>query len=246
MIRIVQLTILLALLISCSTERQHEIPTIISTPNSLGSIRNSLDNFHEGFWVNEKSLKVLMDGDLNYNSEWNSIKTFQKRGKPMLLINDPLGADTFELHRADSHYQVSLLEVPFCGIDSIKFITKDSLICIHDYNAKKYVSIDSARVIYKYFFAGKYRVHYLNTDAQISLEANGNVIGWKGVTNYSSNSDSEKPTFSLINKDSVIHVYYIQDNPLGFDLFEIIDCENHNWQKETINIGTLSYQFKKS
>lgn len=244
--RIVQLTVLLEVFISCSTEQQREITTITIITDSLSTNRNSTDNFHQGFWVHEKSLQVLSDGDLNYNFEWNSIKTFQEKGKPILVINDPLGADTFELQSSDSHSHFTLLDVPFSEIDSIKFITEDSLVSISDYESKKYASIDAARVIYEYFFAGNYHVHHLNTATKITLEANGNVIGWQGVTNYSSHSDLEKPTFSLSNKDSVVHVYYIQDNPLGFDLFEIIDCENHNWQKETIKIGTLSYQFKKS
>ena len=55
----------------------------------------------------------------------------------------------------------------------------------------------------------------------------------------------KKPLFLLKNGDSIVDVYYIQDNPKGFNLFELINVHPVQRPDEIIEIGSLSYQFEK-
>lgn len=245
MLRIVKLIVFLELLISCSTNEQHEFHYANTNAPSFDFDSIVVEGFHEGFWVNEVSLEVITDGDLNYNSEWNSIKTYFESGMPKLLVNDPLGTDTFDLHYTNSGYNFSRKEDSLNTIQLVRFNTQESLLYTINNVTTKYVSIDSGRVIYDYFFSGNYTVRHLNNKTTIVLEPSGTVVGWDGATAYASHTNMEKPLFLLKNGDSIVDVYYIQDNPKGFNLFELINVHPVQRPDEIIEIGSLSYQFEK-
>jgi hypothetical protein len=79
----------------------------------------------------------------------------------------------------------------------------------------------------------------------IRLQSNGEVEGWDGVTTYESHARFEKPIFLVLNNDSVVDTYYIQDHTRGFELYEINNKDLLPESGTTIEVGTLRFRFIK-
>ena len=63
-------------------------------------------NFQEGFWVEDFSLQVIEEGDLNFNVGWSYLKTIVKNGEPKLIIKNPVEEIHYDLHYVDSCFSV--------------------------------------------------------------------------------------------------------------------------------------------
>ncbi len=235
-------TFVLFFLMSCgASEKPSGVHVVTQTKKDTVVNEYSEAGFISGYWIKDKTLAVVAEGDLNFNTEWSHIKTFTKQNQPVLLVEDPLDVEEYALILDTTALRFALTS-PNNG--SCRF-SNDTLTMQGDTGVEQYVLIDPGEVIYKYYFAGKY--YTLESDSQMMMEltADRDLVGWPEATSYEAHDRYEKPVFVVKNGDLIKECYYIQDYNGGFQLFEIKN-RNADLSDATIEIGKLKYTLIKS
>lgn len=228
---------------SCASE-EREVPTK-EIPAIMTSVESgySAGGFTSAFWAKKISLDIVADGDLNFNVDWSYLKTYLDNNQPKLYVQDPLEGITYDLSLEGNQfaiidpYHTARLEetITFIG-DSILYGPSAPL---------TYVRIDSGRVVYDYFFAGSYQSQNTEVPVYLELGRENEMTGWEGATRYESHYNFEKPVFTVLNGETVIDTFYIQDCNGGFQLFEIVNKEELGDVNSPVEVGTLQYTFIK-
>ena len=235
----------LILILSCGHEAEEKSNEQSPALNNGNKTNYYEGNFQEGFWIKDFSLQIIEQGDLNFNVGWSYLRTIVKKGRPKLIIKNPMDESLFDLHYIDSCFSIFDTNDSIKLNEQIHFEDSGKLVFGALTEITPYTSIDSGRIVYDYFFPGNYVSVNLKYEMSIRLQSNGEVVGWDGVTTYESHARFEKPIFLVINNASVVDTYYIQDHTRGFELYEINNKDLLPESGTTIEVGTLRFRFIK-
>jgi hypothetical protein len=226
---------------SCGPEAGGKSMTLTSNNKN----NYSEGNFQEGFWVEDFSLQVIEQGDLNFNVGWSYLRTIVKNGEPKLIIKNPIEEIHYDLRYVDSCFSIVDTNDSTHVNEQIHFKDSGKIVFGALAETVPYTSIDSGRVIYDYFFVGNFVSVNLKYEMSIQLKSNGDLDGWHGVSSYESHAQYEKPVFLVKRNDSIVNTYYIQDHTTGFELYEINNKQTFTQPGMALDIGTLRYRFIK-